>query len=90
MAPIHNSDSSNREKPSKAESETLRICGPCWDMLELRRRAQFDQLVQPSICQLYSLLKKLKAQIEDSVERYNKVPTKNIFIDNFRMRLVCR
>lgn len=73
VAPVYNADSQNREKPSKADSDSLRICDHCRGMLEYRRRLQIDQLVQPLICQLYSHLKKLKSQVEPCVEQYQKV-----------------
>lgn len=73
VAPVYNADTRNREKPNKADSESLRICDHCRGMLEYRRRLQVDQMVQPLVCQLYSHLRKLKSQIEPSVEQYHKV-----------------
>lgn len=63
---------SDREYQSK-DSDTLRICSHCLDMLESRRKAQIDQMVKPTIWQLYSLLQGNKKQIQSSVELYNKM-----------------
>lgn len=60
--------------PSEVDSESLRICEHCRAILERRRRAQIDQMVQPIICQLYSHLQKLKSQVGPDVEQYHKVP----------------
>lgn len=58
---------------SNKDSETLRICGHCLNMLESRRRVQVEQMMQPTVCQLYSHLQKNKQQIQNSVEMYHKV-----------------
>ncbi|ERL92717.1 hypothetical protein D910_10027 [Dendroctonus ponderosae] len=70
VAPLNNV--SDREYLSK-DSDTLRICSHCLDMLECRRKAQIDQMVKPTIWQLYSLLQGNKKQIQSSVELYNKM-----------------
>nr|CAH7759468.1 unnamed protein product [Callosobruchus chinensis] len=59
-------------RPSK-ESDSIRICHHCLDMLETRRRAQVEQMIQPIICQLYSHLQKSKQQIQHSVDMYSKM-----------------
>lgn len=73
MTPVYNPETQNKETPTKVDSESLRICDHCRGMLEHRRRAQIDQMVQPIICQLYSHLQKLKAQVDRDVEQYHKV-----------------
>ncbi|CAG9834425.1 unnamed protein product [Diabrotica balteata] len=67
-----NSGNSKEQNTSK-ESDTLRICYHCLDMIESRRRIQIEQVLQPIICQLYTHLQKMKSQIETSVEMYLKM-----------------
>lgn len=65
------------------ESESLRICTHCLDMLENRRKAQIEQMIQPIICQLYSHLQNNKQHIQNSVDMYYKVfVTVVVFFDN--------
>ncbi|KAJ8947892.1 hypothetical protein NQ318_010038 [Aromia moschata] len=71
VAPVNNAN--GREQAAGKESDSLRVCGHCLDMLECRRRLQIEQMMQPIICQLYSHLQKIKSQIESSVEMYNKI-----------------
>ncbi|KAJ8925922.1 hypothetical protein NQ315_009774 [Exocentrus adspersus] len=71
VAPV--SSVSNREHGPSRESDSLRICHHCLDMLESRRRVQIEQMIQPIICQLYSHLQKNKFQIQSSVDMYNKM-----------------
>lgn len=89
VTPVYNTDSRSREKPSKADSESLRICDHCRNMLEYRRRLQVDQMVQPLICQLYSHLRKLKSQIEPSLEQYYKVIIIGCFCRMFKYGFLC-
>ncbi|XP_018570987.1 rabenosyn-5 [Anoplophora glabripennis] len=65
----------NQEQGAAKESDSLRICNHCLDMLECRRRVQIEQMIQPIICQLYSHLQKNKFQIQNSVDMYNKMYT---------------
>ncbi|KAJ8972346.1 hypothetical protein NQ317_008756 [Molorchus minor] len=62
-----------REQSSGRESDSLRVCSHCLDMLECRRRVQIEQMMQPIICQLYSHLQKIKFQIQNSVDMYEKM-----------------
>nr|XP_023019565.1 rabenosyn-5 [Leptinotarsa decemlineata] len=71
VAPVNNI--SGREQGPSKESESLRICYHCLDMLEGRRRVQIEQVMQPIICQLYSHLQKNKSQAQNSVDMYNKM-----------------
>lgn len=43
------------------------------DMLESRRCVQMYQVIQPSICQLYSHLQKIKSELQPSLDLYEKV-----------------
>lgn len=74
VAPV--TSSNNQERGPGKESDSLRICNHCLDMLECRRRVQIEQMIQPIICQLYSHLQKNKFQIQNSVDMYNKVSSK--------------
>ncbi|KAG5891671.1 hypothetical protein JTB14_020089 [Gonioctena quinquepunctata] len=71
VAPVNNV--SGREQSSTKDSESLRICFHCLDMLESRRRVQIEQVMQPLICQLYSHLQKNKYQVHNSMDMYNKM-----------------
>ncbi|CAG9856769.1 unnamed protein product [Phyllotreta striolata] len=66
-------NSGSSKEQSGKESETLRICYHCLDMLESRRRVQIDQVLQPIICQLYTHLQKMKIQVQGSVDMYYKI-----------------
>lgn len=57
----------------KETADSLRICQFCMNMLESRRRVQIEQMVQPLICQLYSQIQKIKIQIQNAVDLYNKM-----------------
>lgn len=65
-------DVNNQENTGK-ESDSLRICHHCLDMLECRRRVQIEQMMQPIICQLYNHLQKIKLQAQNSVDLYLKM-----------------
>lgn len=54
-------------------------------MLESRRRAQIDQMIQPIICQLYSHLQTSKQQIQNSVDMYYKVIMSGLVRENLIM-----
>ncbi|XP_060520267.1 rabenosyn-5 [Cylas formicarius] len=69
IAPVYNII----EKDHGNELNSIRICKYCLDMLESRRKVQVEQMMQPIICQLYSLLQKNKTQIQSSVDLYNKM-----------------
>jgi rabenosyn-5 len=73
VAPVHNVDVNNREQVPGKESDSLRICNHCLDMLESRRRVQMEQMRQPIICQLYNHLQNLKSQTQSSVDLYLKM-----------------
>ncbi|CAH0550029.1 unnamed protein product [Brassicogethes aeneus] len=70
VAPVH---TNNGSESQASESESLRICNHCLDMLECRRRVQIEQMMQPLICQLYNHLQTVKSQVQNSVETYHKV-----------------
>ncbi|CAG9766369.1 unnamed protein product [Ceutorhynchus assimilis] len=70
VAPVN---SVNDKEYSGKDSDTLRICNHCLNMLESRRRVQVDQMIKPTIWHLYSLLQNNKKQIEAAVELYNKM-----------------
>ncbi|XP_030759520.1 rabenosyn-5 [Sitophilus oryzae] len=63
---------SDREHSGK-DTDSLRICHHCLDMLESRRRVQINQMKKPTIWHLYSLLQSNKKQIQNSVELYTKM-----------------
>nr|CAI5848620.1 unnamed protein product [Callosobruchus analis] len=63
----------NGREPRSKESDNIRICHHCLNMLESRRKAQVEQMIQPIICQLYSHLQKSKQQIQHSVDMYSKM-----------------
>ncbi|XP_057653617.1 rabenosyn-5 [Diorhabda carinulata] len=67
-----NSGGPKEPNPNK-ETDSLRICYHCLDMLDSRRRVQIDQVLQPIICQLYSHLQNMKSQVESSTDMYMKV-----------------
>ncbi|RZC27689.1 FYVE and/or Rbsn domain containing protein [Asbolus verrucosus] len=73
VAPVHNVDVNNHEQVPGKESDSLRICNHCLDMLECRRRVQIEQMRQPIICQLYTHLQNLKSQTQSSVDLYLKM-----------------
>ncbi|XP_066245412.1 rabenosyn-5 [Euwallacea similis] len=70
VAPINSV--SDKEYSGK-ETDTLRICSHCLDMLESRRKVQIDQMVKSTTWQLYSLLQSNKNQIQSSVDMYIKM-----------------
>lgn len=83
VAPVSNVN--NQEQGQGKESDSLRICNHCLDMLECRRRVQIEQMIQPIICQLYSHLQKNKFQIQNSVDMYNKVNIFNVYYTKLKV-----
>ncbi|XP_050300672.1 rabenosyn-5 [Anthonomus grandis grandis] len=70
VAPINNT--SDKDYSGK-ETDTLRICDHCLKMLESRQRVQINQMLKPTIWQLYSLLEKNRKQVQSFVDLYNKM-----------------
>ncbi|XP_076259952.1 rabenosyn-5 [Rhynchophorus ferrugineus] len=70
VAPVTNV--SDREHSGK-ETDSLRTCVHCLNMLESRRKVQIEQMKKPTIWHLYLLLQSNKKQIQSSVDLYNKM-----------------
>lgn len=89
VAPV--SSSNGTEQTSGKDTDSLRICNHCLDMLESRRKAQIEQMIQPMICQLYSHLQKSKQHIQNSVDMYYKVIYTYFFtiINVYFVNIVC-
>nr|XP_022904647.1 rabenosyn-5-like [Onthophagus taurus] len=73
VTPKYTEETNISLKSSKNESDSLRICGHCMNMLECRRYIQMHQMVQPRICLLYEQLRKVKAELLTSVDLYEKM-----------------
>lgn len=70
VAPVNNVGERGH---SWKESDSLRICNHCLNMLECRRKVQIEQVMKPTIWHLYSLLQNNKKMIQSSVDLYNKM-----------------
>lgn len=69
VAPVTNASDEHLGK----ETDSLRTCLHCLNMLESRRKVQIEQMKKPTIWHLYLLLQSNKKQIQSSVDLYNKV-----------------
>lgn len=72
VAPVQNMGGIKGQYSGK-DTDSLRICTHCSDMLECRRRVQIEQMIQPIISQLYVHLQNHKLQIESQVDLYKKM-----------------
>ncbi|CAH1364190.1 unnamed protein product [Tenebrio molitor] len=67
VAPVHNVDVNNREQVPGKESDSLRICNHCLDMLESRRRVQMEQMRQDTQALRSGIAK--KAELIDTLSK---------------------